>query len=48
MWKRQFGADPNVVGKSLEINQHPFTVIGVTPKGFTGTIVGIISDYWVP
>jgi macrolide transport system ATP-binding/permease protein len=48
MWKRQFGSDPNVVGKSVEINQHPFTVIGVTPRGFTGTIVGIIADYWVP
>jgi macrolide transport system ATP-binding/permease protein len=48
MWKRQFGGDPNVVGKSVEINQHSFTVIGVTPRGFTGTIVGIISDYWVP
>ena len=32
MWKRQFGGDPNVVGKSVEINQHPFTVIGVTPR----------------
>jgi predicted permease len=48
MWKRQFGGDPNVVGKSVEINQHPFTVIGVTPRGFTGTIVGIMADYWVP
>jgi macrolide transport system ATP-binding/permease protein len=48
MWKRQFGGDPNVVGKSVEINQHPFTVIGVTPRGFSGTIVGIMADYWVP
>ena len=29
LWRRRFGADPKVVGKIVEINQHPFTVIGV-------------------
>jgi predicted permease len=48
LWRRRFGADPRVVGKSVEINQHPFTVIGVAPRGFGGTIVGIAAEYFVP
>jgi len=48
LWRRRFGADPKVVGKSVEINQHPFTVIGVAPHEFGGTIVGIAAEYFVP
>ena len=48
LWRRRFGADPKVVGKSVEINQHPFTVIGIAPRGFNGTIVGIAAEYFVP
>jgi predicted permease len=47
-WQRRFGSDPNVIGKSIELNQHPFTVIGIAPKGFMGTIVGLAAEYWVP
>ena len=48
LWRRRFGADPKVIGKSVEINQHPFTVIGIAPRGFGGTIVGIAAEYFVP
>jgi len=48
LWRWRFGADPKVVGKSVDINQHPFTVIGVAPRGFNGTIVGIAAEYFVP
>ncbi|HEV2349970.1 MAG TPA: ABC transporter permease [Terriglobia bacterium] len=47
-WQRRFGADPGVLGKILEINRRAFTVIGVAPRGFNGTIVGITANYWVP
>jgi predicted permease len=47
-WARQFGSDPNIVGRIVHINTHPFTVIGVAPQGFYGTIVGIAAEYWVP
>ena len=47
-WRRRFASDPNVVGKTVEINEHPFTVIGVAPRGFNGTIVGIEADFFVP
>jgi len=33
-WKTRFGGDPGVVGKQVRINGHPFTIIGVAPKGF--------------
>ncbi len=37
-WQRRFGRDPSVVGRSLTINQHPRTVIGVMPAGFDFSI----------
>ena len=36
-WKNDFAADPNVVGKTVRVNKHPYTIVGVTPEGFTGT-----------
>jgi predicted permease len=48
LWRRRFGADPKVIGTSVQINQHPFTVIGIAPRGFGGSIVGIAAEYFVP
>ncbi|MGH9747209.1 MAG: ABC transporter permease [Candidatus Acidiferrales bacterium] len=48
LWRRRFGSDPKVIGTSIQINQHPFTVIGIAPRGFNGTIVGIAAEYFVP
>jgi macrolide transport system ATP-binding/permease protein len=48
LWARRFGSDPNVVGQTVHLNGHPFTVIGVMPRNFYGTIVGINAEYFVP
>lgn len=48
LWVRRFGSDPSVVGRTVHLNGHPFTVIGVTPQNFYGTIVGINAEYFVP
>jgi predicted permease len=48
LWKRRFGSDAKVVGRTVHINGHPFTVIGVAPPHFFGTIVGIEAQYFVP
>jgi predicted permease len=48
LWVRRFGSDPNVVGRTVHLNGHPFTVIGVAPRNFYGTIVGINAEYFVP
>src|SRR5262245_26342601 len=48
LWERRFGSDHNIVGKTINLNGHPFTIVGVAAKGFTGTIVGITVDMWIP
>jgi predicted permease len=47
-WRRRFGADPAIVGRSVLLNQHAFTVIGVVPAEFRGTMSGLIADFWAP
>ena len=47
-WQRSFGSDPNIAGTKVEINKHPFTVIGVAPKEFHGTDLFIWPDFWIP
>ncbi len=48
LWARRFGSDPKVLGRTVHLNGHPFTVIGVAPHNFYGTIVGIHAEYFVP
>lgn len=48
LWQRQFGGDPGIVGKQVLLNNRPFTVVGVTPRSFGGTWVGLSFDLWVP
>jgi len=47
-WKTHFGSDPSVVGRTVDINHHPFTVIGITPSAFQGSQAGLRSDVWIP
>src|ERR1700728_5446697 len=47
-WKNTFGADPNIVGKIVRINKHPYTIVGVTPEGFYGTEKFMQPEVFVP
>ncbi len=47
-WRRRFGADPSVVGRTVDLNRHRFTVIGVAPAEFRGTMTGNAFDFWAP
>jgi predicted permease len=47
-WRQKFGADPGVVGRTIRLDGHPFTVVGITPPGFRGTERWYPSDIWVP
>jgi predicted permease len=47
-WKSDFGADPNIVGKTVRIDKHPYTIVGVTPEGFYGTEKIAQVDLYVP
>jgi predicted permease len=47
-WAQEFGSDPAVLGRTVGINGHDFTVIGVAPPAFTGMNQYVRSDFFVP
>jgi len=47
-WQSDFGADPNIVGKMVRIDKHPYTIVGVAPEGFHGTEKIAQLDIFVP
>jgi len=48
LWRRAFQADRGIVGSTVDLNKHPFTVVGVTPAKFHGAERFVWPDYWVP
>lgn len=48
LWQRRFGGDPKIAGQTITLNEHNFTVIGVTPKEFGSSFAGIALDVWTP
>ena len=47
-WRSEYGADPGIVGRTVEINRHPFTVIGVAPRGFFSVYKGNLPNFYLP
>jgi predicted permease len=47
-WQSRFGLDPSVIGRTLLLHGHPFTVVGVAQRGFFGETVGDTPDMWFP
>ena len=47
-WRRFLNADPEAVGRTLDINRHAYTVVGVVPARFRGMMPGLAFDLWVP
>jgi len=48
LWQRQLGGRPDIIGASIKLSGLPYTVIGVAPDVFPGTMPGIASQFWVP
>jgi predicted permease len=48
LWERRFHSEPNVVGSSMILNGHSFTIVGVTPNGFVGTEEAFPRELWIP
>ncbi|HSS19139.1 MAG TPA: ABC transporter permease [Pyrinomonadaceae bacterium] len=48
LWRTRFNSDGAIVGRQVSLNGFSFTVIGVAPKNFIGTEVGLDRDLWVP
>jgi putative ABC transport system permease protein len=46
LWQRRFGGDPQVVGKTIELDKQAFTIVGVLPPGFRGQ--SGTADVWAP
>jgi putative ABC transport system permease protein len=47
-WQRRFGSDPTILNRSLLVNGHPFTVLGVAPPGFHSVVMGDTPDVFAP
>jgi len=47
-WHTHFHDDPNVIGRVVHVNKNPFTIVGITPPEFHGTIVFFSPDFFVP
>jgi len=47
-WKDRFNADPNVVGRPVTVDGHPFTIVGVAPKGFHGVQTFVTVAAYMP
>lgn len=47
-WRRYFGADPSIVGRTIRITNAIFTVVGIVPPEFRGFNRGVATGVWVP
>src|SRR6202047_2435260 len=47
-WHSHFHDDRGVVGRTVQLNKHPFTILGVAPLEFRGTLLFVFPDFWVP
>ncbi len=48
LWRSRYHSDPSVIGTTLRINRFPFTIIGVAPDTFHGSMPGLSLQMWVP
>src|ERR1019366_8174923 len=48
LWRRRFGADPSIIGRVVDLNRHGFTVVGVTPAEFRGSVNPMATEAWAP
>jgi predicted permease len=48
LWKRRFGGDPEVFGRTITMNNAPWRVVGVTAPGFRGSTRMLVDEFWVP
>jgi predicted permease len=48
MWRNRYHSDPKVLGKTIRLNRHDLTIVGVAPPQFHGSLVGVVFDVWVP
>ena len=47
-WQRFFTGDPQTIGRTVTLNSHSFTIIGILPQGFKGLVPGESRDFYIP
>jgi len=47
-WQRYFGGDPHAIGRTLEMNHAPYTIVGVMPRSFAFNDFGGVGDVYLP
>jgi len=47
-WHVRFHDNPGVIGRVVQLDKQPFTIIGVAPSGFHGTLMFVSPDYFMP
>jgi predicted permease len=48
LWRRRFGADPQILGRSVLLNHRPYSIVGVIRGGFHGANMFAPADLWLP
>src|SRR5262249_33854221 len=47
-WRTRYGGSPDAIGRRIRVNGTDLTIVGVAPSGFTGTIMRLTFDFWLP
>lgn len=47
-WQKRFGGDKGIVGQTVQVNNHPFTIIGVAPEDYVGAYYWLKPDFYIP
>ena len=48
LWRSRFGADPEIVGRSITLDMRPYTVVGVMPASFRTPFGNQVNQVWIP
>lgn len=48
LWQRRFHSDPEIIGRTIGINNQQLTVVGIAPAQYNGMVGGLASEVWVP
>jgi predicted permease len=48
LWQTHFGGDPSILGRSIQIDRHPYEIVGVAPAVFQGIQTGLRVEMWIP
>ena len=48
LWQSRFGGDPTIVGRQVQLNAHPYTIVGIAAEDFAGTDLGAPLDLFIP